>query len=72
MTYEIRKNHQFNSAEIYFDGKLSEEVRNALKALKFRWHSVKKSFTHCIEYDVFESSKGRCGQLHYPKGGESQ
>lgn len=34
MTYEIRKNHQFNSAEIYFDGKPSEEVRNALKALK--------------------------------------
>lgn len=43
MTYEIRKNHQFNSAEIYFDGKPSEEVRNALKALKFRWHSVKKA-----------------------------
>lgn len=42
MTYEIRKNHQFNSTEVYFDGKPSEEVRNALKALKFRWHSVKK------------------------------
>lgn len=42
MTYEIRNNNQFNSKEIYFDGKPSEEIRNALKELKFRWHSVKK------------------------------
>ena len=28
--------------EVYFDGKPSEEVRNALKALKFRWHGQKK------------------------------
>jgi len=42
MTYEIRTNCQFNSTEIYFDGKPSEEVRTALKALKFRWHSVKR------------------------------
>lgn len=42
MTYEIRTNPQFNSQEIYFDGKPSEAIRTALKALKFRWHSVKK------------------------------
>lgn len=42
MTYEIRSNPQFGSHEIYFDGKPSEEVRNALKALKFRWHGVKR------------------------------
>lgn len=42
MTYEIRSNPQFNSNEIYFDGKPSEEVRNALKALKFRWHGAKR------------------------------
>lgn len=42
MTYEVRNNPQFNSKEIYFDGKPSEDVRNALKALKFRWHSIKK------------------------------
>lgn len=42
MTYEIRTNHEFNSSEIYFDGKPSEEVRAALKALRFRWHSIKK------------------------------
>ena len=42
MTYEIRNNTQYNSTEIYFDGKPSEAVREALKALKFRWHSVKR------------------------------
>ena len=42
MTYSITFNPQFGSHEIYFDGKPSEAVRNALKALKFRWHSVKK------------------------------
>ena len=42
MTYTIENNAQFGSKEIYFDGKPSEDVRSALKALKFRWHSVKK------------------------------
>ena len=42
MTCTITTNPQFNSLEIYFDGKPSEEIRTALKALKFRWHSLKK------------------------------
>ena len=42
MTYEIRDNGEFNSKEIYFDGKPSEAVRTALKALKFRWHGKKR------------------------------
>ena len=42
MTYTISKNNQFNSFEISFDDKPSEEVRAALKALRFRWHSLKK------------------------------
>lgn len=42
MTYTITKNTQFNSIEIMFDGKPSEAVREALKSLRFRWHSVKK------------------------------
>ncbi len=41
-TYEIRNNPQYNSTEVYFDGKPSEEIRNALKALRFRWHGIKK------------------------------
>lgn len=42
MTYEIRNNPQYNSTEIYFDGKPSDAVRDALKAHKFRWHSAKR------------------------------
>jgi hypothetical protein len=42
MTYEINYNSQFSSYEVRFDGKPSEEVRNALKAMRFRWHSVNK------------------------------
>lgn len=42
MKYEIRTNPKFNSQEIYFDGKPSEAIRTALKALKFRWHGAKK------------------------------
>lgn len=39
--YTIKNNEQFNSKEVYFDGKPNEETRRALKALKFRWHKVK-------------------------------
>lgn len=42
MTYTITRNEAFNSIEIIFDGKPSEAVRTALKALKYRWHGVKK------------------------------
>lgn len=39
--YEIRENHQYNSREVYFDGKPSRDTRAALKALKMRWNHVK-------------------------------
>lgn len=42
MEYVIKSNEQFKSNEIYFKSKPSEAVREALKALKFRWHGVKK------------------------------
>ncbi len=41
-TYEIRTNPTYNSSEVYFDGKPCEAVREALKSLKFKWHSIKK------------------------------
>lgn len=41
MTYEIRPNVQFNSLEIYFTEKPGEAIREALKALKFRWNGKK-------------------------------
>lgn len=39
--YEIRENHQYNSREVYFDGKPSRATLAALKALKMRWNHVK-------------------------------
>lgn len=42
MTYEIRRNEQYNSTEVYFDSKPSDAVREALKAKRFRWHSTKR------------------------------
>lgn len=40
--YNITENKEYNSVEVSFDGKPSEEVRNALKGLGFRWHATKK------------------------------
>lgn len=42
MNYTITTNPAYNSIEILFDSKPSEEIRAALKELRFRWHSVKK------------------------------
>lgn len=42
MTYTITNNTQFNSIEISFDSIPAPAVRQALKDLRFRWHSVKK------------------------------
>lgn len=39
--YTITNNTEFNSIEIMFDGKPSEAVRDALKALRFRWHRAR-------------------------------
>ena len=54
MTYEINYNSKYNSYEVHFDGKPSEEVRNALKAMKFRWHSVNKCWYgyNCSEESI--------------------
>jgi len=42
MTYTITPNPTFNSLEIAFEGKPAAEIREALKALRFRWHNLKK------------------------------
>lgn len=39
--YTISRNEQYNSLEVTFAAKPSEDVRNALKALKYRWHSLR-------------------------------
>ena len=38
MTYTITKNAKYNSLEVSFQSKPSAEVREALKALRFRWN----------------------------------
>lgn len=40
--YTITPNTQYNSLEVTFDGKPEQAIRDALKALRFRWHSIKK------------------------------
>lgn len=42
MTYTIENNTQYGSIEVYFDGKPAQDIRDALKLLRFRWHGVKK------------------------------
>ena len=42
MVYEITKNNEFDSFEVYFEGKPSDNVRLALKRLKMRWNPRKK------------------------------
>lgn len=41
MAYTITENKQFNSIEIKFDEKPNKAITDGLKALRFRWHSVK-------------------------------
>lgn len=41
MQYTITKNEKFNSLEVLFSEKPGEAIRNALKALKFRWNGAK-------------------------------
>ena len=40
--YTITNNDYFKSVEISFTEKPSEQIRNILKALRFRWHYTKK------------------------------
>lgn len=57
--YTITRNEQYGSLEISFDGKPSEAVRDALKALHFRWHGVKKVwYGHADEQTVQEAIEG--------------
>ena len=49
MNITVKNNDEFKSIEIYFDEKPSEEVREALKALKLRWHSLKKCWYGKVE-----------------------
>lgn len=54
--YEIRENRTYNSREIYFDGKPSDEIRTALKSLKLRWNPKKKCwYGFAAESEIIEA-----------------
>lgn len=57
--YEIRENATFGSREIYFEGKPSEAVRNALKSLKMRWNPTKKCwYGFASEHEMVSAING--------------
>ena len=57
--YEIKENNEYNSREVYFSGKPSAEVRDALKALKMRWNGCKRCwYGYTSERDILNAITG--------------
>lgn len=54
--YTITSNQAFNSLEISFNEKPGEAIREALKALKFRWHGVKKVWYGYADRETVEKA----------------
>lgn len=54
--YTITSNEAYNSLEISFNEKPAEAIREALKALKFRWHGVKKVWYGFADRDTVEKA----------------
>lgn len=72
MTYTISKNSEFNSIEITFENKPSEAIRNALKKLRFRWHSIKKvwygySDENSVKNAIENAENGNISEKSKPK-----
>ena len=68
MTYTITNNPTYNSIEILFDGKPTEEIRNSLKALRFRWHNIKKVwYGYSTEEAVRAAIEGTPGKQSQPQ-----
>nr|DAH25262.1 MAG TPA: hypothetical protein [Caudoviricetes sp.] len=63
VNYRISENRDYSSREVYFDGKPSEAVRTALKALKMRWHGVKKCwYGYATESALIAAILGASGE----------
>lgn len=64
--YTITANAAYNSIEISFDSKPNEAIRDALKALRFRWHSVKRVWygyaTEAAAREAIEAAAGNAPQ----------
>lgn len=63
--YTITNNAAFGSKEITFDGIPSKEIREALKALKFKWHGIKKLWYGYAEESELKKICG--GNVEAPK-----
>lgn len=58
-TYRIEENKAYGSKEIYFSGKPAQEVREALKNMKFRWNGKKVCwYGFANEYDLISALNG--------------
>lgn len=59
VTYHISENTECKSREVYFSGKPAAETREALKALKMRWHGVKKCwYGYAAEHEIIAAIQG--------------
>ena len=73
--YTITANASYNSIEISFAEKPSAAVREALKALRFRWHSVKRVWygyaTEAAAREAIEAAAGNAPQKAARKATEA-
>lgn len=56
MKYKIEQNTKFNSLEIYFDEIPTEEIRNNLKGLRFRWNRKKGCWYGFTDQETLEKA----------------
>ena len=58
--YEIKRNEEFNSNEIYFDSVPAKEIRESLKSIGCRWHKVKKCwYSRKTEEEIRAAIEGK-------------
>lgn len=67
-TYTVERNPQFNSIEVYFSGKPAEAVRDALKALRMRWHRVKSCWYGFADEETVKAAICAAEGIPSPRG----
>lgn len=67
--FQIIENSRFNSFEVSFEGKPSEAVRNALKALKMRWNPKRLVwYGFATEYEITNAILNANGEAQEAPG----
>ena len=72
MNYTITKNASFNSIEISFDSVPSAAVRDALKALRFRWHNIKRVWYGYTTEDAARAAIDGAGEAEPAKAEKTE